>query len=376
MNNSFISNFKFPWRGRKLSGLFLLPVILGLVFLAGSKYEPLGKFLLYGSANHTAAYQGDLYEINLIQKFKHDFKIHDLKPAAPIGQARFIAMGDSFFYLGLDSEPVFNFLQNSLAGGVFYQQQQEGITPKSYLKESGFKPGTAKFFIWETVERSSLYRARALSSDENPPSINQGKLQYLKSSAVSLANKLGPYLSIFRPDKPRVEYLVRNNLLVKPLLAWLKNKDFEWFSDVENDSPLYSTNPDMLFFKDEVSFHNDSGKIAQINRAADSIAQEAALLKQGYGLQLVYVPIPDKLSIYYGAVQLPNTYSYDGYLPLLEKALAVRGVVTVDVYESFVRYRKTNPDALLYYPGDTHFTPLAKTIMETELVKILDRLPN
>ena len=375
MNSSSISNSKFPWRARLLKGLFFLPVFLGVVFLVGSKNETVGKLLLYGSVTSQTIYQGDLYEINLVQKFKHDFIIHDLKPSTPITQAKYVVMGDSFFYLGLDSEPVLNFLKNSLTGGVFYQQNQGWITPKSYLTQSDFQPGASKIFIWETVERSSLDRALALGTDENPLSLKQAKFKKLKSLAVSLASKLVPTLSIFRPDKPRVEYLIRNNLLAKGIVAWLKTKNFEWFGDIDNVTPLYSANPDMLFLNQEVDFHNNSGKIAQINQAADNIAQEAVLLKRSFGLQLVYVPIPDKLSIYYDAVKLPNAYSYDGYLPLLEKALAARGVVTVDVYGSFVRYRQNNPDVLLYYPGDTHFTPLAKTIIETELLKILDQLP-
>lgn len=378
MNNLSISNSNFPRRGRRLlQALFFVPVLLGLLFFVGAKNEILGDLLLYGSVAATPVYQGgDLYEINLIQNFKQDIKIWGLKPGSPVDQARYIVLGDSFFYLGLDSEPVLHYLQDTLIGGVFYQQKQQGITPVNYLNQAGFKKGAPKIFVWETVERSSLDGALALSADLNPPPAKQGKFEQLKSLAVLLANKLGPYLSIFKPDKPRVEYLIRNNLLAKPLVVWLKNKDFEWFGDIDNVTPLYSTKPDMLFLNAEVAFHNNSDKVNEINRLADSIAQESVLLKREYNLQLVYVPIPDKLSIYFNAVKLPYPYSYDRYLPFLEQALADRGVVVVDVYGVFSRFRQTNPNELLYYSGDTHYTPLGKTMAETELIKTLNQLPN
>ncbi len=99
---------------------------------------------------------------------------------------------------------------------------------------------------------------------------------------------------------------------------------------------------------------------------ADNIAQEARLIQEKYNLTFVYLIIPNKFSVYGDLVA--GGKSYDNFIPLLQAALQKRGIQYIDVYQIFTQYKKTNPDDLLFYGGDTHYSPVGKQLVIDEII--------
>ena len=72
-------------------------------------------------------------------------------------------------------------------------------------------------------------------------------------------------------------------------------------------------------------------------------------LSLDWNLDLVVLPIPNKITIYH---KLATDVSYDDYLPRLIAELRRQGVPTVDLYTPF-----RQAEGRIYYSTDTHWNP-------------------
>jgi len=374
MNRLSISNFSKERREKFLVWAILMAFLsVAALEIAVSQNAYLWKRLVIDPSHNGQVFNGDLYGMSLVSDFQDRIvELPETDGITTIDKAKYIPFGDSFFATGYDSPPVFDFLQSKLSGGVYYHSFPVDPTPFSHLSQAGYQKGAPKVLIWETAEFYSIDRALVAGASAGLAGTASTSL---KAKLSGLISRVGNFLAFFKPNRGREEYFVENNILVEPLRAWLKTKAFEWFGDIDGQTPIYSTNPKMLFLNDDVTFRENTGKIAQIPELADNIAKVALVLKHDYNLQLVYMVVPNKLSVYADWLNQPNPYAYDNYIPLLQKALADRGVTYVDVYSAYVQAKQKNPSQLLYYPGDHHFTPLGKTILEDALLKKLQSLP-
>jgi hypothetical protein len=236
------------WLKRILIFILLSFFVLALFFLYAGKNKDFGRQFLketdsggiYKSLDGNYYLAGDLFGFSEIDRFKEKINITNLQKSLAIEQADIILKGDSFFNTGYDSEPVPNSLQNISGKKVFYlATPKREITPLQYLKEINYQAGSEKYFIVETIERSVVERANALSADFKISEANNSLLP---------PNKLSDFRTRMKQllfDRIDVEFFIKNNYIFKPINSWFKNRAFIWFG--------------------EIKFTNDKNKLDSIN---------------------------------------------------------------------------------------------------------------
>jgi len=84
-----------------------------------------------------------------------------------------------------------------------------------------------------------------------------------------------------------------------------------------------------------------------INKVVNNLLSIKKMLKKDYNLELVFMPIPDKISVY-GDQHLEN--NYDGYLSKLYEELEKNDVPVVNLLDEFRNQKDT-----LYFKNDAHW---------------------
>lgn len=322
----------------------------------GGKFPAFGR--MFVAAEPVGYTLGDQYRMCELDRFREEIPLVQSAPNPSLDEAEIITLGDSFFNSALGSE----FFANELAGKIglkvhnmhtaeFFEPQSY---PLSYLESIGYKGDRRRILILESVERSVLERA--------------GKYNSL---GVSTSNKLDAFAFKLLKNSD-VEYFFKHNLIVAPLGRWLKNFRFERLGIVDKSIGAYSVDPEMLFYQRDIEFGRTRKTEATLESTADSIATLAAALKKRYDIDLVYLVIPDKYSVYRALA--PNAQAYDRFIPRLCAELTERGVKNLDVYSLYASYSKPGMPPI-YYSSDTHYTALGKSILAgatAALIKGLD----
>jgi len=270
----------------------------------------------------------------------------DKPPEHDINDAEVIFMGDSFFmhYFGTDFE--------RYTGRPAYSYRYTGrLQPMEYLKKEGLRTTGSgpKTLVLGMVERNIILQ---LSRNVLIP------LKRPKSSAFDDAVR--KYLLI---DDNSLELHIKSNSMIKEALFARNTFRFRAFGLIWSRTPVYSLNPPMLFFKDEVDFNSDRHAADKAAVVADNLQKLARELKARYGIRLIFMPIPNKISIYgrYAGVK------YNGFLPALYRRLDKLGVEHVELYQDDL----ASPEQL-YHSAGTHWNYDGAAIAMRKLVRMLD----
>jgi len=112
--------------------------------------------------------------------------------------------------------------------------------------------------------------------------------------------------------------------------------------------------PDMYFLQGSAQKHKEDDlqktvvNIVAYKKFCDSL-----------NIKFVFVPMPDKETVYYEFVPF---VSQPDYLFQLDSLLKIRGVSVINTLKIYNDYRKFN-DSLLYHPDDTHWNANATELM-------------
>lgn len=327
-----------------LKCIYAAIMLFAVFVLIGGKVPSFGRMFV---AEEKAGYViGDQYRMCELDRFKEEIPVKKPSATAPLEEADILTLGDSFFNSTLASDIFANELAgkgglkvHNLQSSTFFEPESY---PLSYLESISYQGSKRRILILETVERSVLargdtYNAAGASSSNK---INALAFKVLKNSDV--------------------EYFFKNNVIVHPLGKWLKNFRFNHLNIVDRSIGSYSERPDMLFYQRDIEFGALNKTDSMLDSTADSIARLSNTLKQRYDIDLIYVVIPNKYTIYHGFVR--NGYNYDGFLPRLYGKLTARGVKNIDAYALYSRYNKSGMP-LLYFASDTHFTAYGKSLL-------------
>jgi len=330
--------------------LFASIMLAALVIVLCGKVPSIGKkFIVQGPADR---FSGDLYRLCEVDRFRESIEVLRQAPTAPLEEADIITLGDSFFNSALHSDLFASELAtesgyavHNLAGGNFFEPFSY---PLAYLKAISYKPDRRRILILESVERSSLERTSTFSSagGSTANSLNAVAFKLLKNNDV--------------------EYFFKNNIVIHPAMKWVKNLRFDWFGSIDKAIGAYSMNPDMLFYQRDLDFAARPKPDPVLDRAADRVADLARILRSRYNLDLLFVIVPDKYSVYRD--YLDKEKPYDRYIPRLVSRLRERGVPAVDLYSAYARFRLQDQRPL-YFAGDTHYTAAGKMILVDECVR-------
>lgn len=329
--------FYFVWVAMFIGCLFV--VVCG-------KFKGIGRHFVH--LNDTDEYTyGDLYNMCLVDLFREKIDKQPIeKQDSDLDQYNVIAFGDSFFRANLESETFAKELAAKSGLKVYYLNSEEyfqnNTNPLTFLESKNYKKGRRKILIYQSVERYSLDGAKNLTSHERTADYSDGLTE-----------------KIF--DNNHLDYFFKNNLLIYPAVKWIANVKFHMLGEIDGRIARYSTTPKMLFYKPGVDFNLRKKGPEDFKMLEENINYLKKTLEEKYNIELIYMVIPNKFTIYYDYSS--NDYQYDGYLLEVARIMPRNNIPYIDVYQIYQTYRKRNDGRMLYYVNDTHYTPLGKSMV-------------
>lgn len=307
---------------------------------------------------------GELYYQSYISHFKEvlpdpirKYRLSDKHPAPE--EADIYVFGDSFLDISRQAT-LPERLQDTLGKKVFFHRFMfpQYANPFCVFQDLGIGTGEPKTVIYETAERNipmkfdTPYLPASCKEQGNSP-------QY--TPLESLALKVFPQNS-----ELMYRQFLKRSYLTTAMFEASATKKFDLFGYISDQTPVYKTGEQpWLFFNRQLgdepgSFYYDYTR-EEIDRYCDHIALLAQEMKSEMNMSMIFMPIPNKYSIYHHVV---NDDVYNDFLPRLYAGLRERGVEVVELYNDFMK-----SDQLLYYGTDTHWN---KRGVDIALQKLLD----
>lgn len=150
-------------------------------------------------------------------------------------------------------------------------------------------------------------------------------------------------------DNSKIEYVLRNSFLSRKLFDSVAMGRFRIFGRTSMLVPKVSLRPKMLFYYQAVNSFQTSLEDRNIEALVSHFSMVNKLLREQYDINYVFVPIPNKYTIYHDYADKHSTYN--DFLPILAEKLTEKGILCVNLYPEFMRRR----DEILYWPDDTHW---------------------
>ena len=310
---------------------------------------------------------GDLYYFSCISEFKEDLppkvrKYRYSEDNPDISVADVLTYGDSFFdviFTKSIPERLADTLNSRVYSYVTYDPTQ--ANPFCLLNLNEYQPaGNQKYFIYETVERNIPVRF----SDEFDLNCTQSE-----QSAYSRIYS-GLLRMIFRQNSENLyKVILKQSYLTHKAFSAVATLKFKLFGYISPLTSKYKTGEKPWLFYEREYISDPGGFYYQysekeIKLYADNIARLRDELLEHYNLRLVFMPIPNKYTLYHKFI---NDDPYNQFLPRLFEELDSRQIEYVDVYHPF----KNDTDTL-YYGTDTHWNNEGISVALTLLMEKLD----
>jgi len=310
---------------------------------------------------------GELYYFNHIKNFREEgmpatrvkYRHTDKHPA--LQEADVLIFGDSF----MDFSRMVTFperLSDTLNAKVYYERFFDDHRPLITLGEAGYKNSTPKIMIYESAERYIPHRFSNPHIEESLPSGSEFGVKQLANSVIDW---------IFLEDaEVKLTTMLNRSILTTDIHSLINTFKFNTFGYIPSTTPDYAFDDKKpwLFYYEEVNEDSTSYYYQftdeQINTYCDNIAGLAATVKQKYNLDMVFMPLPSKYTVYH---KLINDDPYNNFLPRLFEGLSERGVTFVNVYDDY-----KSSDEILYYGTDTHWNQKGLDIALDETLEVVE----
>lgn len=333
--------------------IWIICFLCALFIVLSGKIKPLGRIFLVDDLHY-----GDLFRISKLDDFalhiKRDEGNEDDTPAS----AKIICCGDSFFNVGRDSKIFADLLEDRIQSNVCNVPKEDFIdtdyNPLIFLKKHNYKKAEEKLLILEAVERYSLGY-----------SYHYWKTGYMKMKKVARSIRD----IIF--DNSDIEFFFQENHVVYPVNKAIKNLKYRYLDEVDSKIFPISKDPGILFFHEGTMFNLSRKTTEDIQNLCNSIQFLSDKLKSDFNVTLLYIILPNKYSLYGNLVH--KEYVYDNFIPKVNKILKEKQINIIDVFSLYLQYIKQDKDNLLYYPNDTHATPLGvKILLDAVVEKLIE----
>lgn len=310
---------------------------------------------------------GEQYYSNYIAHFrevlptpKDKYRLSDRNPE--LAEADLIAFGDSFFDFSRQ-KTVAERLHDSLGISV---HAVRAWYPLDYLHSNNYKNDETKTIIFQVVERNLHDRFIEIHD------LNWEGNDYLDVSKLSLPGKLRHWIFDVKSEE-LYSILLSESYLTRGIYSLISTTKFDLFRYMASRTPVYSLknrfNEPFLFYdittndspKSFYFDHNDQLVKTYCNHIEDLKAQ----LKERYDLEMIFMPVPNKYTMYFDIIKPED--SYNNFLPRLYKELEKRGINYVNLYNRFLE-----SDTILYYGTDSHWNKAGVDIAVEELLKKLE----
>jgi len=290
---------------------------------------------------------GELYNFNRIGHFKEELPPSSLKyrhtsKHPELKEADILTFGDSFFdFARIPTFP--EKLGDTLGKKVYFARYDY---PLNTLAENKYPKGIPKILIYETAERYIPVRFSKPHVNTFVPDTRSA----FRKSLANLREKL-----FVKDSEVRYSLLLTRSYLTEKLYSMIATLKFDLFGYIAETTPIFALNQPIpwLFYYEEVnedvtSFYYQHSE-EDIARYCDNIADLRKKLKEEYNLDMVFMPVPCKYTIYHKFV---NQHTYNNLLPRIYEGLEDRGVPVVRLFDDFIK-----SDEILYYGTDTHWNP-------------------
>jgi hypothetical protein len=338
-------------------GLYSISIIALYAFLA-VRILPLFNFALVEKKNpeyFEFTKYGEQYYANYINHFRENlpkpidkYRLSDRNPS--LEDADIIAFGDSFFDFSRQ-KTVAERLHDSLGLLVHAEVgflETKDWYPLYYLNENKYQPNHKRILIYEVVERNIHDRfllPHQLSFEEKQKDGNPVSLIFKNTRDF-----------IFNSNSEKLfTVMLQGSYLTNWIYCKIATLKFDLFGFISARTPVYSLDKfevPMLFYDITVSdkptgfYFNHTDEM--IKTYCDNISDLSHKLMTNYNLKLIFVPVPNKYTIYHNKMN-PGT-EYGNFLPRLYVELASRKISFINLYEDFKA-----SESLLYYGTDEHW---------------------
>jgi hypothetical protein len=291
---------------------------------------------------------GDLYYYNCITHFRQDFppplrkyRLSEKNPA--VNDADVLTFGDSFFDFSFQTTFPER-LSDTLSQRVysFVTQDPAQSNPFCILNNADYpKNSKPKYAIVETIERNipvKFSTAYDLGCSNNTPE-------------RSLYDEI--HNMVFKKNSEKIYALIlKRGYVINHIYSFFATLRFDLCGYISPLTSKYKLEKEpWLFYEKEYSqepggfyYHYTD---EELNAYADNILLLSRQLKSNFNLDLIFMPIPNKYTLYHTMI---NKDRYNDFLPELYAELDKRQVHYINLYHEFT----SSPDTL-YYGTDTHW---------------------
>lgn len=312
---------------------------------------------------------GEQYYKSYIKYFRENlptpvdkYRLSDRNPK--LVDADIIAFGDSFFDFSRQ-KTVPERLHDSMKVKV---HTVRGYYPLDHLHDRSYTTKDTKTIIYEVIERD--IHTRFFEPQKLNETWNDGR-KYSKIQSKYLFIRK----NIFQENTEEVySVLLKGSFLTSEIYSWIATLKFDLFKYIPPATSLYNFTAfdfPVLFWgmtvnEENTSFYYDHTD-ELIDLYCDNIIDLSKKLKDNYNLDMVFLPIPNKYTIWYNKINPED--EYDNFLPRLYQEMDNRNIPYVNIYNDFKK-----SDAILYYGTDSHWNKNGVDIAVENLLEHLRKI--
>jgi hypothetical protein len=322
---------------------------------------------------------GELYYFNNIRYFREYIppvqrKYQFTEKHPRVGEAEIFVFGDSFVDFSRNTQ-ITERIADSLDIPVFHRYS---LNPIGFFSQRAFVNEQPKILLYIRTERwipISFGGNRVTRFIEDTEAEDEIVEEEVQSTGIvrKAVKKVIDFLFNNRTDALLKRYLQRSYVIseINSFIATLK---FDLFGYYSSFTPKYTLDEDIpwLFLHDQLNSSEPTSFYYQhteeeLELVANNIQLMAESLKQNYNLELIFMPVPAKYTIYHHLVE-PNA-KYNNFLPKLYEKLDQRNIKYVDLLEAY-----RNADENVYYGTDEHWTEAGATIATHHAIEAINAI--
>ena len=277
---------------------------------------------------------------------------------ASVDEAEIFVFGDSFFDIARGTQ--IPEMIKEVSGKKVHYVYKEG--PLEYFARNNFKNEKPRLLIYGRVERYIPYE---FNTPHEAIYIPDNRSDFRKLAA-GIKDKI-----FYSRTEELYDAMMKKSYLTSGIYSVISTIKFNLFGYISNLTPVHfiRKGTPWLFYHDQVNGENTSfyykHSDEDIIRYCNNIKDLEKKLSDYYNIQLFFLPIPAKYTLYHKFI---NDDKYNNLLPMLYDELENRDIKFVRLYDDFM-----NSEEVLYYGTDSHWK---KTGMDMTVNKIIDFLKN
>jgi len=297
---------------------------------------------------------GDLYRLNYINRFKQELPekkraFIESEKQASIKDADILIFGDSFFnYRRHKSVP--EQIADAFNKKVFFKQSH---FVDLFLHQCKYDTSKRKVLILEIAERG----IPVMFNNFSKSSIQFQFDLFTKLDTTFFAQKYND----------RYRFLLERSKPTHAIYSALNSFGFNQFGAISRSTPRYNRDSGWLFYESTVNnmpgSYNYEYSNEEMNIYVENIINWRDLIESKYNVEVLLYFIPNKSSIYHSEIY---DDSYNNFLPQLSKALNLKYVKHISLYDDFISSSES-----LYYPTDTHWNEKGEKIGANKVINYL-----